>query len=77
MPKILKYIPTGVRIIPQGEYVAESLKTYLENHTQIEQHCSKNGEVQYLTTENPEKFKEQAQIFLHESVEVGKITLER
>ena len=77
MPKILKYIPTGVRIIPQGEYVAESLKTYLENHTQIEQRCSKNGEVQYLTTENPEKFKEQAQIFLHESVEVRKITLER
>lgn len=30
-----------------------------------------------FTTENPEKFKEQAQIFLHETVEVGKITLER
>lgn len=29
-----------------------------------------------FTTENPEKFKEQAQIFLHETVEVGKITLE-
>jgi glutamate racemase len=28
-----------------------------------------------MTTENPEKFKEQAQLFLHEPVEVEKITL--
>ena len=30
MPKILKYLPDGVRVVPQGEYVAESLKQYLE-----------------------------------------------
>ena len=75
MPKILKYIPSGVRIVPQGEYVAESLKSYLERHPDIEQRCSKHGEVRYLTTENPDKFKEQAQIFLHESIEVENITL--
>ena len=75
MPKILKYLPAGVRVIPQGEYVAGSLKDYLERHTQIEQRCAKNGEAHYLTTENPEKFKEQAQIFLHEPVEVENITL--
>ena len=75
MPKILKYMPTGVRVIPQGEYVAESLKSYLERHPQMEQRCSKGGGVKYLTTENPEKFKEQAQLFLHESVDVDNITL--
>ena len=75
MPKILKYLPAGVRVIPQGEYVAESLKDYLMRHPQIEQRCNKNGEAHYLTTENPEKFKEQAQIFLHEPVEVENITL--
>jgi len=75
MPKILKYLPAGVRVIPQGEYVAESLKNYLMRHPQIEQRCAKNGEAHYLTTENPEKFKEQAQIFLHEPVEVENITL--
>jgi glutamate racemase len=75
MPKILKYLPAGVRVVPQGEYVAESLKDYLRRHPQIERHCTKNGEAQYLTTENPEKFKEQAQIFLHEPVEVKNITL--
>ena len=75
MPKILKYLPDGVRVVPQGEYVAESLKQYLERHPQIEQRCAKNSEVHYLTTENPEKFKEQAQIFLHEPVEVENISL--
>ena len=36
MPKILKYLPAGVRVIPQGEYVAESLKDYLERHPQMD-----------------------------------------
>ena len=75
MPKILKYLPAGVRVVPQGEYVAESLKAYLERHPQMEQRCARGGTVNYLTTENPEKFKEQAQIFLHEPVEVENISL--
>ena len=75
LPKILKYLPAGVRVVPQGEYVAESLKSYLERHPQIEARCARNGRVNYLTTENPEKFKEQAQIFLHEPVEVENISL--
>ena len=75
LPKIHKYIPRGIRIISQGEYVAESLQRYFERHPEIEQRCTRGGEVRYLTTENPEKFKEQAQLFLHESVEVEKETL--
>ncbi len=75
MPKILKYLPAGVRVVPQGEYVAESLKSYLERHPRMEQCCARGGTVNYLTTENPEKFKEQAQIFLHEPVEVENISL--
>ena len=75
MPKILKYLPAGVRVIPQGEYVADSLQSYLVRHPQMEQKCSKGATVRYLTTENSDKFKESAQLFLHESVEVETITL--
>ena len=75
LPKIHKYIPRGIRIVSQGEYVAESLKHYFERHPEIEQRCTKNGQVHYLTTENQEKFKESAQLFLHEPVEVENITL--
>lgn len=75
LPKIHKYMPRGIRIISQGEYVADSLKNYFQRHPEIEQHCTKGGQVHYLTTENPEKFKEQAQIFLHEPVEVENVVL--
>lgn len=75
LPKIHKYIPRGVRIVSQGEYVAGSLQKYFERHPDIEKRCTKGGNVHYLTTENAEKFKEQAQIFLHEPVAVETITL--
>jgi glutamate racemase len=75
LPKIHKYIPRSIRIVSQGEYVADSLQRYFEHHPEIEQRCTKGGQVHYLTTENPEKFKEQAQLFLHEPVEVENISL--
>jgi glutamate racemase len=75
MPKIQKYLPAGVRIVSQGDYVASSLQSYLERHPQIERKCAKHTSVHYLTTENPAKFKESAQIFLHEEIEVENITL--
>ena len=76
MPKIVKYLPAGVRIIPQGEYVAGSLRQYLERHPEMDGRCSHGGTARYLTTENPATFKEQAQIFLHEDVNVEHVELE-
>jgi glutamate racemase len=75
LPKIHKYIPRGIRIIAQGEYVASSLQQYFVRHPEMEQRCTKNGQTRYLTTENPERFKEQAQIFLHENIEVENVVL--
>lgn len=75
LPKIHKYIPRGIRIVSQGEYVAGALQAYFKRHPEIEERCTKGGQTHYLTTENPEKFKEQAQLFLHEPVEVENITL--
>ncbi|MBQ2554466.1 MAG: glutamate racemase [Prevotella sp.] len=76
MPKIVKYLPTGVRIVPQGEYVAGSLKSYLNRHTEIERSCTRGGMVKYLTTESTEKFKESAKIFLHEDIDVERVELD-
>jgi len=73
MPKILKYVQPGVRIVPQGEYVAGSLKDYLKRHPEMDKMITKKGTCQYFTTENPEKFKESAQIFLHEKISVSHI----
>ena len=76
LPKIQKYVKAGVSIISQGRFVAESLKGYLERHSEIERSCTKNGRVEYYTTENPDKFKEGARIFLHDKVKVEHIDLE-
>ena len=75
MPKILKYMPPAVRIVPQGEYVAGSLQDYLARHPQLQSQCSQGGTTHYLTTENPDVFRDQAQLFLHEPIQVENITL--
>jgi len=76
MPKIKQYVPDGIKIVSQGEYVAESLKDYLTRHTEIDARCTKNGTAHYYTTENAEKFKEVARIFVADDIEVEHIKLD-
>lgn len=76
MPKIKQYVPDGIKIVSQGEYVAESLKDYLTRHTEIDARCTKNGTAHYYTTENAKKFKEVAHIFVTDDIEVEHIDLE-
>lgn len=68
MGKILKYTPPGVRIVPQGEYVAASLRSYLARHADMQERLSQHGTCRYLTTENAEKFAESATLFMREAV---------
>lgn len=75
MPKILKYVSSDILVLPQGEYVAESLNNYLNRHPEIEKKCTTNGSVRYLTTENAKKFKDSARLFLHEEIDVRHIDL--
>ena len=76
MNSIVKNLPDGVRVVPQGMYVVESLKNYLKRHQDVDKMITQGGTCQYLTTESEEKFKESAQIFLHEKVEVKHVDLE-
>lgn len=76
MNSIVRNIPDGVRIVPQGQYVADSLKDYLERHKAMDEMCTKRGTCQYFTTESADRFRESARIFLHEDVNVRHIDLE-
>lgn len=76
MRSIVHNCPPGVRIVPQGAYVANSLKDYLARHPEMEAKCTKHGTCRYLTTESEERFKECAQIFLNEKVDAENVTLE-
>lgn len=73
--KIRAVVPPHIRIIAQGEIVAESLADYLRRHPEIESRCGKAGKMEFLTTENPDKFSEMASIFLHTPVEAVKTVL--
>ncbi len=73
--KIRRFAPQGVRIVVQGDIVAESLADYLKRHPEQEIHCSKGGTVRYFTTESAEKFQSSASIFLKEKITAEKIEL--
>ena len=76
LQKIKEYAPEGVKIITQGEIVAESLADYLRRHPEQEEQCSKGGTITFYTTEWVEKFNSNASLFLNQSIEAHHITIE-
>lgn len=74
--KILKYTPREVRIVSQGEYVAYSLKEYLQRHPDVDANCTRKGTCRFLTTESPEAFISSASVFLHRNIEAERVVLE-
>lgn len=76
LPKIRQYIPSHIRIIAQGEYVAESLKDYMNRHPEMDAKCTRGGNCTFYTTEAEEKFIESASTFLQQQVSVKRITIE-
>ncbi len=66
--KIKKYLPAAIKIIPQGEIVAKSLKNYLHSHPEIDNNCSKNSNTQFFTTDSTKDFDQHSEIFFGEKV---------
>lgn len=76
LPKIKHFMPDGIEIVSQGEYVAESLKDYLHRHPEIAAKCTQSGKCTFCTTEAEEKFIESASAFLNEDITVKRVVLE-
>ena len=68
LPKILKFTPKHVKIINQGEIVAQSFSDYLYRHPEFEQLCSKDGNRLFLTTESSLLFDKMATKFLGRNI---------
>lgn len=73
--KISRQVAGRAAIVTQGELVAASLKDYLHRHPEMDAKCTKNGACTYLTTENPVKFTELAEIFLDAPIAANHVTL--
>ena len=73
--KIKQFIPQGINVISQGEIVANSLKKYLENHSEININCSKNASRKFFTTGNEIDFNSHATLFFGDDIVATKIKL--
>jgi glutamate racemase len=73
--KIKQYISPEVQIISQGKIVADSLADYLKRHPEIDERCSKNGEIAFYTTDSTEDFNAHAAIFYGKTVKSNHLAL--
>lgn len=75
MPKIRQFCDPEIKVVPQGEIVAKSLVNYLSRHPEMDELCSKQGSVGFLTSENPEKFNRLASLFIGSEAKAEKVAL--
>ena len=75
LDKIRSHIPGSIKIIEQGNIVAEGLKDYLHRHPEIETRCSKNGHCSFYTTGDTADFDEHGAAFFGRPVNAVKIQL--
>ena len=74
--KIKKYLPYGIHLLSQGEIVANSLVDYLKRHPEIENRCSKEGVVQFYTTDSTEDFDAHAATFFGKPIQSEHVSVE-
>lgn len=77
LPLIRRHVPGHIMLIPQGDYVANSLKDYLLRHPEMEKRLTRGSSVTYYTTEDPQGFSASAALFLSEQVEARHVVLEQ
>jgi glutamate racemase len=73
--KIEQFLPSGIKVVSQGEIVAESLGGYLNRHPEVANLCSKGKSVRFYTTDDAEDFENHASIFYGEKLTATHIVL--
>ncbi len=66
LDKLKQFVPAGTTILSQGEIVANSLYDYLQRHPEIEERCTKNGQLGFYTTDSPDDFDNHGATFFGE-----------
>jgi len=76
LKKITEYMPVGIKIISQGEIVANSLADYLLRHPEMETRLNKNGQLSFFTTDSTEDFDIHGEKFFGATVHSKHLDLE-
>ncbi|MBU1165145.1 glutamate racemase [Patescibacteria group bacterium] len=74
--KIKSIMGKSCNVLDTSAIVAESLKDYLNRHTEIESKLVKGKEHRYIVTDSTDRFKENAQNWLGQKIKLEKIDLE-
>lgn len=73
--KIQQFVPPQIKIISQGEIVANSLADYLTRHPSINERCSKNSIITLYTTDSADDFNNHSMIFFGKQISSKHIDL--
>lgn len=75
MPQIAALAGETVKLVSQGEIVAQSLKSYLERHPEIADVCTKNGTISFRTTDLAADFDAKGAVFFGKPIKSEQINL--
>lgn len=73
--RIQKFLPEGIKLLGQGELVAQSLEDYLQRHAALAANITKGGTQHFYTTDDANNFEQGANIFLGNKIKAKKIHL--
>ncbi|MBO7069160.1 MAG: glutamate racemase [Bacteroidaceae bacterium] len=76
LKKIRKYMPSGIHVIEQGYYVANSLRDYLKRHPEMTERITCGGKTRFMTTEQAEAFQCKATAFMGEALTAKRVYLD-
>lgn len=74
--KIREHLPVAVKLLSQGEIVANSLADYLIRHPELAQLCSRQGQREFFTTDSTEDFDNHASTFFGSAIRSAHIDIE-
>lgn len=75
VPKIADYLPDGIKLVAQGDIVAESLVDYLNRHPEIEGVLTKEGAMNFYTSGDNIVFDHNASIFFPRKIASSQVRL--
>jgi len=73
IPKLEKILPAKVKLLSQGEIVANSLVNYLSRHPEMETKLAKNKQRTFYTSGDVAVFNKHATVFLGDSISAQKM----
>lgn len=71
--KIQEYMPVDIQVISQGQIVADSLADYLGRHEALRERISRQGRMDFFTTERAATFNAQAARFFGKAISATQV----